>query len=144
MLQRRILRLALNDVLGNDIEDDIIYILKKIKEGLCFDFDICMWYREKQIANDIICKFKSLYIADITLLHINILHLNGYEQFVWYDVINSIDAIELHKFKFRYIYNTYSNLPSSLLEFGSFAKSYSNQNGNRNAKSSVNRFHKVG
>ena len=143
-MQRRILRLALNDILGNDLEDDVIYILKKIKEGICFDFDIWMWYREKQTCNDMICKFKSLYSTDLTSLNVNIRHLNGYEQFVWYDIINAVDALELNKYKFRYIYSTYSKLPGSLLEFGIFAKSYNNKNGNRNAKNNTDRFHKVG
>jgi hypothetical protein len=144
-VEKRTLRLSLSDIAGRDTEEDIIYILQKIKEGLLFEFQVWLWYTEKCIPNDTIEKFKDTYASQLCQLNANIRHLNGYEEFVWYDVINTNDCNLLKKYKFRLTYNLYTQLPNSLIEFSTFAKSYNNRNGHRHvAKNSFSRVSKVG
>lgn len=141
----KVLRLALHDIIGRDTEEDVMYMLSKIKEGLFFEFNIWMWYSDKRISDDDILKFKRTYAVDLIRLDIDVRCLNGYEEAVWYDVINNADAPLLRRFKFRLLYDSYLKLPNCLLEFNNFAKSYNNRNIFRNgSKNSNNGVAKVG
>jgi hypothetical protein len=129
---KRVLRLSLSDFIDTDIEEDVIYMLEKIKEGLFFDFSVWMWYYDKRVPECSLTKFKTTYHTQLQKLEIDVRHINGYEDFVWYDVISIKDMCLLKKYKFRLTYDIYLQIPNCLLEFNSFAKSYNNRNGHRN------------
>jgi hypothetical protein len=142
---KRVLRLSLCDFINTDLEEDILYMLEKIKEGLFFDFTIWMWYYDKRIPEHQLTKFRQTHDIQLRKLEIDVRHINGYEDFVWYDVISIKDMCQLKKYKFRLTYDTYLQIPNCLLEFSSFAKSYNNKNGYRNAtKNSFGGVAKVG
>ena len=139
------LRMSLHDIAGKDTEEDIIYILNTIKECTKFDFCIDMWYLEKSITDCVLNEFKKMFICKLPNIEIDFKHLNGYEEFVWYDVINEKDLHLFKKFKFRSTYPSYEYLATALLEFNNFVKNYHSRNGYRHVTKNCNdRFAKVG
>ena len=143
---RKIVRINLIDIINLDTEEDVLYILQKVKESILFDFDVWFWYLEKNISCKDIEHFKEKYASTIQNININIKYLNGYSHYVWYDIISKKYSDFVDRYKFRLLYETPNELPSKIIQFGNFARHCSfgkrvNKNENKNSN---NGFFKVG
>jgi hypothetical protein len=135
------------DFLNTELESDIIYCLEKTLPEIAFEKEMRFWYSEKEFDYNLLDRFKLEYQSFISLFNVTFHKLNGYEETVWFDIINQKDSSTLRKYKFRSVYQDCNELPTCIIQLSSFSKFYThNRNGYKNGfvKNRNNGFRQVG
>ncbi len=119
-------RLKLSDFIGTEKEEDVMNKISSIWDDLHFPFMLYLWYEEdKDISHDILKKFIKKWEGSLHYkTKIKPANTQTYNEFTWFNIVNSWDADPKHNFRFQYIYaeNDVDDLLNGLEEFYKAAK----------------------